>query len=82
MHLCKESGLVEYETAEEILNSEIRKVWEDDENYYFKLESPDIYDETIWIINKKTNAVSQMDYIDFTWEKKDAHYIDAKDVKH
>ena len=39
---------------------------EDDENFYFKLQSIDVYDENIWIINKKINGVSPMDFIEFS----------------
>lgn len=70
MYYCKESGLVEYETADEILNADINKSWEDSENYYFKIDSKDVHDETVWIINKSTKDVSQMHYIDFIMQKK------------
>ena len=82
MYICEESGLIEYESASEILNSDISTIWEDSENYYFKLKTEDIYDETIWIVNKKTNNVSQMDFIDFSWnKKKNAREINLVDVK-
>lgn len=82
MYVCKESGLIEYELASEILNSDISTIWEDSENYYFKLKTEDIYDETVWIVNKKTNKVSQIDFIDFSWnKKKNAREIDLVDVK-
>lgn len=59
MYVNKNTGLIEYETFEEILNEAL---WctEDKDNYYILTKPQQYYENNIWIINKKTEEVSFM----------------------
>jgi len=47
------------------LNEKIYYVREDAENYYFKLDTKEYYDDSLWVANKKTKKVSYMSCMDF-----------------
>lgn len=84
MYICKESGLMQYETFDEILNAEIVQATEYGDNYYFIVKYDDIYHNTVWVVNRKTEEVSSMSLIDYMFisEIEDkATPIDPKTLK-
>jgi len=58
MYKNKVTGLTEYETFEELLKAEIISFTEDKENYYIRLVPEQTFENTIWVVNKKTKNVS------------------------
>lgn len=61
-------------TFDELLNMDIYNITEDEKNYYIKLEleEGETYDNSLWVVDKKTKAVSYMlatDYMVFIHDK-------------
>ena len=52
-------------TFEELLDANIHAAYEDENNYYISINSNDVYDDALWVINKKTKDVSYMSCIEF-----------------
>ena len=65
MYICKGSGLMQYETFDEILNAEITQATEHKESYYFMIKYDDPYANTVWVVDKKTEKVSSISLIDY-----------------
>ena len=65
MYMCKESGLMKYETFDEILDAEITYAAEYGNNYYFTIKCNDPYANTVWVVDKKTKKVSSVSLIDY-----------------
>lgn len=58
MYVCKQTGLTEYETFDELLDADIIEMTEYGENYYIRVKPQQFYDNTMWVVNKRTNEVS------------------------
>lgn len=65
MYKDKGSGMIMYETFDELLTSKLLFVTECDEYYYMKPSLDDYYDERVYKVNKKTKEVSCMHCIDY-----------------
>lgn len=65
MYKCPKSGLIFYDTVDELRSQTIIDAYEDAQNYYFRVDSDDFYDNRIWIVNKSTKAVSYMSFTDW-----------------
>jgi hypothetical protein len=84
MYVSKISGLMQYETFDEILNADIVEAYEGIDKYYFLIKSDDFYANTIWIIDKKTRNVSSMMLTQFmfvTMYEEEINKIDPKTIK-
>lgn len=81
MYVCKETGLTEYETFDELLNAEIIEFTEDENNYYILLKPEQQYDNCIWIVNKKTEEVSFMYYTSYFAIADNVTPVDPKTIK-
>lgn len=65
MYINKGSGLMQYETFDELLSAKINEITEDSKNYYIDVLYDDPYNNTMWIVDKRTERVSQMSLIDY-----------------
>lgn len=65
MYKVQESGLEVYETFEELLNKGITAIWDYQDNYYIRVKLDDNYDNRIWIVDKKSQKVSNMFFTEF-----------------
>lgn len=65
MYVNKNSGLMQYETFDELLSTDDPQVTEDRDNYYVIVHYEDQYHNTTWVVNKRTERVSQMSLIDY-----------------
>jgi len=65
MYVCKETGLTEYETFDELLNAEIIEFTEDRNSYYIILKPEQPFDCTVWVVDKKTEKVAFTHYIQY-----------------
>lgn len=65
MYINKVSGLMQYETFDELLSTKIHEMTEDRNNYYIIVHYDDPYHNTVWIVDKRTKRVSQMSLIKY-----------------
>lgn len=73
---------MQYETFDEILNAEIIEAALYNGNYYFLVNYKDQYHNTVWVVDKNTEKVSQISLIDYMIEIMDyAKPIDPKTLK-
>lgn len=63
MYICKETGLTEYESFNELLNADIDEMTENKNRYFIQLKPEQFYDNTVWVVDKQTKSVS---FIHFT----------------
>ena len=54
-----------FETVDELLAQDIVEATEYDGNYYIRLHDKDVYANVIWVVNKRTGAVTQMSLVDY-----------------
>lgn len=67
------NGVVVYETIEDLLDADIQFVSDCGDNLYVKLKPDNYYDNSIWVVDKKTKKVSFMlftGYIDYKAQAK------------
>lgn len=62
---------VEYETLDELLSSDPIEIYEDEDNYYFSLKPDGLYDNSMWVVDKKSKNVSFMYFTQFIVERLD-----------
>ena len=78
------NGFNVYENFHELLEADVREIYEDSENYYFRLKPDTYYDNGAWVVNKKTHKVSFTDYISVmekVFAYKTAHQIELSTLK-
>ena len=79
MYINKGSGLLQYETLDEILDAKIDSATMDENKYYFIVHYDDIYSNTVWVVDKKTEAVSQMTLIEYMFDNPGIDNVESFD---
>lgn len=54
-------------TFEELLNSRIYMMTEDKNHYYIKLDTDYNYDDSLWVVDKKSKNVSYMSNMEYVF---------------
>jgi len=52
-----------YESLEEMISAGIESAYEYEDNYYLNVRSNDFYNNTIWVVNKKTGEVLDKNFV-------------------
>ena len=66
MYICEGSGLMQYETFDELLNADnLGIITENKKNYYIIINYDNQYHNTVWVVNKKTQNVSQIYFTEY-----------------
>lgn len=65
MHKCKESGLMVYETLDEMLNGDILFISEYNGCYYVRMKPQEFFDNGMYKIDKITGEVSFMYFTEY-----------------
>lgn len=82
MYKCEGSGLIVYETFDELLDADIEIMSDYDGFYYIRLKPQELYDDSIWKVDKRTGEVSCSSFIDYMLDIQDkATPIDPKTLK-
>lgn len=82
MYKCKVSGLTVYETLDELLNANVTDMFEYNGNYYISVYPEEFYDESVWKVNKKTEDVSVIHYVEtFSIPKEERIPIDPETLR-
>lgn len=48
---------------DELLKKEITEITEDENNYYVKTKPDELYDDTVWKVDKKTKKIEWASYV-------------------
>lgn len=77
------NGYNVYETIDELLSADVKELYEDSENYYFRLKPNCYYDNGAWVVNKNDNKVSFLLYtlVMMKVAENTAHQIDLSTLK-
>ena len=65
MYVDSVTNVVIYETFEDLLDADIDFISENEQNYYIRIKSKAFYDDNMWAVDKKTNKVSFIGYINY-----------------
>ena len=58
-----DNGLTVYETFDELLKADVVEMYSFGNDYYIMLEPEDFYDEAVWKVDKRTEKVTVIDYV-------------------
>ncbi len=79
MHI--DNGFTIYDTINELLNTDLDWVYEDDEYYYMQPTTDFVYSGTAYRVDKKTKSVERMHFVKMIKSIKKAKQIDPKTIE-
>ena len=77
-----ENGVKDYESLNELIEQGIVYAAEDKDNYYITVEPDHPYENSMWIVDKKTKKIDWMYFTEWLVDKSEScREIDPKNIK-